>query len=123
VPTINERSRGWRRGLEIARWMAGRPSITALSPSLVHVYWKSRPELSRGDMQVLSPASYMEGNVYVLDDFPGMTCGARQQRTESAGYVSIRSNDPRELPVVQPNYLAAPRDQKVVVAKKQSPAR
>jgi choline dehydrogenase len=65
---------------------------------------------------LFTPASYQEGKVYVLDEFPGMTCSARQQRPESAGYVRIRAADPLELPVVQPNYLAEPRDQDVVVA-------
>ena len=117
VPTINERSRGWRLGVEIASWLAGYPSIIALSPSLVHVYWKSRPELARGDIQVLfTPASYKEGRAYGLDDLPGMSCGARQQRPESAGYVRIESSDPRVNPIVQPNYLANPRDQDVIVA-------
>lgn len=117
VPTINERSRGWRLWLEMLRWLAGRPSIMALSPSLVHVFWKTKPDLTRGDIQVLfTPASYKEGKVYVLDDFPGMTCGARQQRPESSGFVAIRSSDPLDLPAVQPNYLADPRDREVVVA-------
>jgi len=116
VPTINERSHGWRLGVEIAKWLVGYPSIIALSPSLVHVYWKSRPELSRGDIQVLfTPGSYKEGKAYALDDFPGMSCGARQQRPESAGHVRIQSPDPRANPIVQPNYLANPRDQEVLV--------
>jgi len=115
--TLNEISRGWRLGLEIAKWLAGRPSILALSPSLVHVYWKSRPELTRGDIQVLfTPGSYKEGRAYVLDDFPGMSCGARQQRPESRGHVRLRSPDPREAPEVQPNYLVDPRDQAVLLA-------
>ena len=115
--TINERSRGWRLGVEIARWLAGRPSIIGLSPSLVHVFWKSRAELNRGDIQVLfTPASYQEGKTYVLDDFPGMSCGARQQRPESKGYVRITSADPADTPAVQPNYLAEEADQRVLVA-------
>ena len=115
--TINERSRGWRLGLEIARWLVGLPSIMALSPSLVHVFWKSRPDLNRGDIQVLfTPASYKPGKTYELDDFPGMTCGARQQRPESSGTVAITSSDPKALPAVQPNYLVDPRDQEVIVA-------
>ena len=115
--TLNECSRGWRLGLEIARWLAGRPSIIALSPSLIHVYWKSRPELQRGDIQVLfTPGSYKEGRAYALDDFPGMSCGARQQRPESRGYVRLRSADPADAPLVQPNYLADPRDQGVLLA-------
>ena len=115
--TINELSRGWRLSLEVAKWLAGRPSIIALSPSLVHVFWKSRPELTRGDIQVLfTPGSYKEGEAYVLDDFPGMSCGARQQRPESTGHVRVRSADPHEVPFVQPNYLAHPADQQVLLA-------
>ena len=115
--TINELSHGWRLGIEIAKWLAGRPSIIALSPSLVHVFWKSRPELSRGDLQVLfTPASYKEGKTYDLDDVPGMSCGGRQQRPYSAGTVRITSADPLAAPAVQPNYLTDPRDQDVIVS-------
>ena len=117
VTTINELSRGWRLGVEIAKWLAGYPSIIALSPSLIHVYWKSRADLSRGDIQVLfTPGSYKEGVAYALDDLPGMSCGARQQRPHSAGYVRLQSRDVNVNPLVQPNYLADPRDQVVLVA-------
>ena len=116
VTTLNERSRGWRLGVEVAKWLAGRPSIIAICPSLVHVYWKSRPELPRGDIQVLfTPGSYKEGRAYVLDDLPGMSCGARQQRPESAGHVRLRSADPREGPAILPNYLADARDRDVLL--------
>lgn len=116
APTLNEKSRGWRLGMEIVKWLAGRPSILALSPSLVHVYWKSRPELTRGDIQVLfTPGSYREGKAYVLDDFPGMSCGARQQRPFSSGHVRACSSDPMQLPHVQPNYLVDERDQRVLL--------
>ena len=115
--SINQSSRGWRLGVEMSRWLLGKPSILALSPSLVHVFWKSRPEYTRGDIQVLfTPASYKEGRNYVLDDFPGMSCGARQQRPESRGYVRIQSNNPEQHPAVQPNYLSASKDQEVIVA-------
>jgi len=115
--SINELSRGWRLGLEVLRWSFGQPSILGLSPSLVHVFWKSRPEYERGDIQVLfTPASYKEGKNYVLDDFPGISCGARQQRPESRGYVRIQSNNVAQNPAVQPNYLSAAKDQEVIVA-------
>ena len=117
VTTINELSRGWRFGVEVVKWLTGRPSIVALSPSLIHVFWKSRPELARGDVQVLfTPASYKEGKTYALDDAPGMSCGARQQRPFSRGSVRIRSADPHATPAVQPGYLSDERDQQVIVA-------
>ena len=115
--SINELSHGWRLGVEAAKWLAGRPGILGLSPSLVHVFWKSRPELTRGDIQVLfTPGSYKEGKAYALDDFPGMSCGARQQRPQSAGHVRLRSSDPYDLPLVQPNYLEHPEDRRVLLA-------
>ena len=117
VRTINEAAHGWRLGLEIARWLAGRPSIIGLSPSLVHVFCKSRPQLSRGDIQVLfTPASYKPGKHYQVDDAPGMSVGARQQRPESRGHVCIAGPDPMTNPRIQPNYLADPRDQETIVA-------
>jgi choline dehydrogenase len=115
--TINERSKGWRLGVEITRWLLGLPSIMALSPSLVHVFWKSNPDLNRGDIQVLfTPASYKPGKTYQLEDVPGMSLGARQQRPESAGTVAITSADPKSLPAIQPNYLKETKDQEVIVA-------
>jgi choline dehydrogenase len=117
VATLNEYSRGWRLGLEALKWLAGRPSILGLSPSLVHLFCRSRPELDRGDIQVLfTPGSYKEGRSYVLDDHPGMSCGARQQRPFSSGYVRLSSPDPQAAPRVQPNYLSDPRDPPVLLA-------
>jgi choline dehydrogenase len=114
--TMNELSRGVRLGGQIARWMLGRPNILALSPSLVHWFWKSREELDAPDIQgVFTPASYREGYIGMLDDYPGMTCGVWQHRPRSAGSVRARSSDPFEDPVVQPNYLADPYDQQVLL--------
>ena len=58
----------------------------------------------------------MEGKVYVLDDHPGMTCGAAQPRPESSGFVHAVSHDPADHPIVQPNYLAAEADQRITIA-------
>ena len=117
VRTINEAAHGWRLGLEVARWLAGRPSIIGLSPSLVHVFCKTRPQLSRGDIQVLfTPASYKAGKHYEVDDAPGMSVGARQQRPASRGHVRIKGPDPMIAPRIQPNYLADPRDQQTIVS-------
>lgn len=115
--SINELSRGWRLGIEISKWLLGLPSILALSPSMVHVCWKSKPELTRGDIQVLfTPASYKSGKNYELDDFPGMSCGVRQQRPNSSGTLRLRSANVNDKPIIQPNYLTDEVDQQVMVA-------
>ncbi len=116
VRTMNEMARGTGLVAQVARWLVGKPSILALSPSLVHFFWKSRAGLKRPDLQgVFSPASYREGYVGMLDTYPGMTCGVWQHRPDSRGHVQIRSADPFESPRVQPNYLTDERDQKTLI--------
>ena len=112
--TINELSRMPRLVGQVARWVRGKPSILALSPSLVHWFWNSTPKragLDRPDLQgVFTPASYREGYVGMLDTYPGMTCGVWPHRPESRGTVQARSADVFADPLVQPNYLSDERD-------------
>jgi choline dehydrogenase-like flavoprotein len=114
--TINEMSRGVGLASQVARWMLGQPSILAVAPSIVHWFWKTEDTMQQPDLQgVFSPASYKAGFVGLLDDYPGMTCGVWQQRPESVGHVRARSANPFEDPVIQPNYLTDPMDQRVLV--------
>lgn len=116
VSSLNQQAKGWRLGIEVVKWLAGMPSVLALSPAVVYAFWKSDPSLDAPDLQfIFSPGSYKQGRVYVLDDFPAVTCGFTQQRPESVGCVTIVSSDPLVAPRIQPNYLSTPHDQTVVV--------
>ncbi len=116
VRTMNEMARGAGLVGQVARWLTGKPSILALSPSLVHFFWHSREGLTRPDLQgVFSPASYREGYVGMLDTYPGMTCGVWQHRPDSRGQVTLRSADPFDSPRVQPNYLSDERDRRTLI--------
>jgi choline dehydrogenase len=114
VETLNNLGRGLKLGNQILRWGMGKPSILATAPSHVHVLWKSFEGLDQPDLQcVFTPGSYAEGKVYVLDDYPGVTCGAWQHRPESSGWVRARSADVFEDPEINPNYLSDPMDIRV----------
>lgn len=116
VRTMNEMSRGAGLAAEVVRWMMGKPSILALTPSVVHWFWRTEDTMRQPDLQgVFSPASYKQGFIGLLDDYPGMTCGVWQHRPESTGHVHARSIDPFEDPVIQPNYLKDPMDRRVLV--------
>ena len=116
VSTMNEMARGLGLVGQVARWLTGKPSILALSPSQVHWFWQSREGLTRPDLQgVFAPASYREGYVGQLDTYPGMTCGVWQHRPDSRGHVQLRSSDPFDNPLVQPNYLSDERDQQTLI--------
>ena len=116
IGTMNELSQAPRLWGQIANWILGRPSILALSPSLVHYFWNSKDGVGRPDLQgVFSPASYREGFVGVLDNYPGMTCGVWQHRPHSVGYTEIAHSDPFTNPVIEPNYLKDARDREVLL--------
>ncbi len=115
--TINEAVRGVRLLGEIGKWVFQRKGILTLSPTLVYAFWHSGESAESSDLQVtFTPASYKEGEIGKLEDEPGMTCAAWQQRPESRGYVRARSADPFEPPIIQTNYLAEELDRRVVVA-------
>ncbi|HQT77269.1 MAG: choline dehydrogenase [Rhodospirillales bacterium 20-64-7] len=116
IRTMNEMSHGLSLMGQIARWAMGKPSILALTPSIVHWFWRTEDTMQQPDVQgVFSPASYKQGFVGLLDDYPGMTCGVWQHRPESTGYVRAKSTDPFQDPAIQPNYLKDPMDQRVLV--------
>jgi len=116
TPTMNEMARGPRLAVELARWATGRPSILAIAPSVVHVFWKSDESLDAPDLQcVFTPGSYKAGRNYILDDYPGMTAGAWPHRPESTGFVRARARDVWEDPVIQPNYLSHEQDRRVTL--------
>ena len=116
IETINDCQSGPKLWREIARYLLRRPSILAISPTVVSGFWKSDESLEEPDLQILfAPASYRKSETGVLDDFPGLTAGFYQERPESVGYVRARSTDPFADPAIQPNYLSAERDRQVAV--------
>ena len=117
VKTLNQTARGMQLLAQIALWVMGKPSILSISPSVAYAFWKSDDSLARADLQFhFSPGSYKEGVAGLLDDFPGMTLGFYQLRPKSAGTIRLRSANPFDFPLVQPNYMADGEDRKVVVA-------
>jgi choline dehydrogenase len=117
IATINQQARGVRLIGEALKWAFARRGILALSPTLVYCFWHSGETAESSDLQLtFTPASYKEGEQGKLEDEPGMTVAAWQQRPESRGYVRLRSADPFEAPIIQTNYLAETIDRRVMVA-------
>lgn len=115
--TFNERTKGFALAGETLRWLRGRPSVLSLPSTLCYAFAKSDPVLDESDLQItFMPASYKEGNQSQLDDNPGMTLAAWQQRPESTGTVLAISPSAFDKPRINPNYLTAPEDRRVLLA-------
>src|SRR6478752_4040583 len=115
--TINELSHGPKLVGQVLKYVMTRKGILSLNPTLVYVFWKSDERVDNYDLQLtFTPASYKEGVQSKLDDYPGMTIASWQQRPDSTGWVRARSADPFTAPLIQPNYLAAESDRRVLLA-------
>lgn len=114
--TINQMTRGAGLLREVGRWLLNRPNVLAVSPSIVHWFAMSAHADGRPDLQgVFTPASYKDGAIGVLDDFPGVTAGVWPHRPRSRGSVHVQSPDPAQLPRIEANYLSHELDRAVLV--------
>jgi choline dehydrogenase len=111
IETIN--GRGLALVREAAKWVLNRPSILAISPSLVYGFVNSRDLCSTPDIQL----DFALGNYsnLSLERFPVIKLGFYQLQPQSRGFVRASSADSFRAPVIQPNYLVDERDQRVVI--------
>jgi choline dehydrogenase len=116
IGTINERSRGWRLGAEVLRYLMTGKGMLTYSASLVAASVKVLEESATPDVQcVFAPGSFKEGQIGQLDDVPGITAGVWQMRPLSRGYVRAKSRDPRDPPAINPRYLSETTDRRAIV--------
>ncbi len=80
-------------------------------------FFRTRPELSRANMQLyFSPVSYTKEDrpkVRALtspDPFPGFLLGIQPLRPTSRGHIDIVSADPAATPAIHPGYLSTDHD-------------
>lgn len=77
-------------------------------------FLKTRGELDRPDIQLHVVNAIMLDHARGKPDRDGFTIHACQLRPESRGTVLLRSPDPFEAPAIDPNYLAAETDRRVM---------
>ena len=115
--SINQLAHGVRLAAEAVRFVAtGRGALT-FGVTSAQVFCRSRPELASPDLQLLfTPASYDPTRFGQLEHAPGMTVAVCPVRPDSRGTIMARSADPFAAPVITPNYLSDPNDQRVLNA-------
>ncbi len=111
IRTFNERSRGLPLLWEVLRYATVRTGLLTAAPGNVGASVRIMPGVATPDVQYsFAPASYKDGLIGVLDDYPGMTLGFWQHRPESIGSIHIAANDPDRHPTILPNYLTTQTD-------------
>ena len=113
--SINQLAHGVRLAAEAVRFAAvGRGALTFRVTS-AQVFCRSRPELASPDLQLLfTPASYDAARFGALERQAGMTVAVCPVRPDSRGTIMAQSPDPSAAPLITPNYLSDPNDQRVL---------
>ena len=115
--TVNDEAGSLFRNVASAlRWLKDRGGPMSLSAGQVGVFAKATLGAVTPDVQFHFLRFSAQTRGRRLDRFPGFTVTMCQLRPESRGHVRINSNDFRDKPIIQPNYLSELKDQEVMVA-------
>jgi choline dehydrogenase-like flavoprotein len=116
MATANEKSRGIPLAIEVLRWALTGKGMLSYSPSLVAASVRVLETSATPDMQIsFAPGSFEGGQIGALERTPGLSAGAWQMRPLSRGYVEARSNQPGDMPAINPRYLSDETDQRAIV--------
>jgi choline dehydrogenase len=117
VPTLNDQIYPLTGKIKAAlQYALRRDGIFAMSVNHAGAFVRTRPELTRPNLQVyFNPLSYtaatgLERKLMQPDPFAGYLLGYNSCRPTSRGSITIRSSDPMAAPAIQPNSLSTERD-------------
>jgi choline dehydrogenase len=112
--TLNERAGSLFARARIAlEYALRRSGPMSMAPSQLGVFTKSDAALDTPDLQYHVQPLSLDAFGQPLHDFPAITASVCNLRPQSRGSVTIRSADPADKPMIQPNYLSTPGDRMV----------
>ena len=97
------------------QYILTRKGPLTISAAQVGAFAKSHPDLDAPDIQFLFQTFSHDEYDAGLHKFSGFANAVCPVRPQSRGYLRLRSRDPRVAPVMQPNYLSAEYDRRVLV--------
>ena len=115
--TVNDEVRNPLRKVAVGlQWLLTRDGPLTVGAGQVGAFVRTRPELASPDIQFHFIRFSAEGLGKGLHRFSGFTVSVCQLRPESRGQITLRTADPRDKPLIQPNYLDTRSDRDTMVA-------
>ncbi len=122
-PSLNEALYPWWGKMHAGlQYVLTRKGPLSLSLNQGGGFFRARPDSARPDIQLyFSPLTYektLPGKRKLMqpDPFPGFIMSVSPCRPTSRGHLQIRSADPREAPLIHPNYLSTNHDVEELLA-------
>jgi len=122
IPMGNSLIRPWPMFKALVQHLVTKKGPLGNSPLEANAFLKSDPSLDRPDIQFhMAPIAIAPGyatDIYKLDTFAkkdGYGILVILLRPESRGFISLRSNNPLDSPVIQPQFFSEKRDLDVML--------
>jgi choline dehydrogenase len=122
-PSLNDTLNPWYGKLLAGlRYVLQRRGPLALSLNQGGGFFRSRPDSEYPDIQLyFSPLTYEKAlpgkrALTRTDPFSGFTTSVSPCRPTSRGHLEVKSSNPREAPLIHPNYLATNHDVEELLA-------
>ena len=114
VKTLNEAYHSWPgyAGMLLDYALRRRGPLT-MAPSQLGIFTRSDPGRERANIQFHVQPLSLDRFGEPLHTFPALTASVCNVQPMSRGHVRIRSRDPADKPIIQPNYLATDEDRRV----------
>ena len=116
VPTMNALYASlWRRPLMALEYAALRRGPMSMAPSQLGAFAKSSPEQATANLQFHVQPLSLDRFGEPLHRFPAITVSVCNLRPTSRGSIHAGSPDARAAPLIQPDYLSTPEDERVAM--------
>jgi choline dehydrogenase len=116
VPTLNTLYASlWRRPLMAAEYALWRRGPMSMAPSQLGAFARSSDDQATPNLQFHVQPLSLDRFGEPLHDFGAITVSVCNLRPTSRGSVHAAGPDPAAAPVIQPNYLSTPEDERVAV--------
>ena len=116
VPTMNALYASlWRRPLMALEYAAFQRGPMSMAPSQMGAFAKSSPDRETANLQFHVQPLSLDRFGDPLHPFPAITISVCNLRPTSRGGVHLASADPHAAPLIHPDYLSTPEDERVAV--------
>ena len=95
------------------RYLYDRSGPLSMAPSQLGAFARSGPEQTSANLEYHVQPLSLERFGEPLHAFPAFTASVCDLRPRSRGRIDIRSANPQDAPLIQPNYLSDPEDLRV----------
>ncbi len=115
-PTMNDEVNSLVGKMKIAaEYAMKRTGPMTMAASLACAFLKTRPDLQTPDIQFHIQPWSADSPAEGPHKFSAFTSSVCQLRPESRGHLELKSANPRDYPLIHPNYLATPLDRQTMI--------